>query len=184
MAEINLQTIGDAAFTPVYAAADPAGDALQLPQLGFAHFKSSSFAAITVTITTPGLVRGYAIADATFDVPARSEVMIALDRSLFAGADGRAATTYSTVTKQATVTTKALTANVATLTTSAEHGLRVGETVTVAGVDATFDGAYVVKAVPSLTTFTYDKVAADVLSAASGGTVTSQALSLAVLLRS
>ena len=71
-----------------------------------------------------------------------------------------------------TVSNKALTANVATLTTSAAHGFAVGQWVTVAGVDATFNGTYVVATVPSTTTFTYAKVAADVASAAATGTVT------------
>jgi hypothetical protein len=77
---------------------------------------------------------------------------------------------YPTIT--ATVTTKALTSNVATLTTSAAHGLAVGMLVTVAGVDATFNGDYTITAVTS-TTLSYAKTAADVPSAASTGTVSS-----------
>lgn len=72
--------------------------------------------------------------------------------------------------KTQTVTNKALTANVATLTTSVVHGFTAGRKVVVSGVDATFDGTYTIKAVPTTTTFTYDKVAADVVSVASGGT--------------
>lgn len=68
------------------------------------------------------------------------------------------------------VTNKALTANVATLTTSAAHNRRPGEPVTVAGVDATFDGTYTVVAVPTSTTFTYARTAGNVASTASGGT--------------
>lgn len=69
-----------------------------------------------------------------------------------------------------TVTNKALTTNVATLTTGTAHGLAVGDTVVVAGVDATFDGTYVVATVPTTTTFTYAKTAANVVSAAATGT--------------
>jgi len=73
-------------------------------------------------------------------------------------------TLASTLTN--TVTNKALTSNVATLTTGTTHSLAVGDIVTVASVDATFNGTYVVKAVPTTTTFTYDKTNANVTSAA------------------
>lgn len=63
------------------------------------------------------------------------------------------------------VTNKALTSNVATLTTSAAHGFEVGETVTVAGVDATFNGTHTITAVTS-TTFSFAKTASNVSSAA------------------
>lgn len=72
----------------------------------------------------------------------------------------------------ATVTNKALTSNVATLTTSASHGLTVGQVVVVAGVDATFNGTYVVASVPTGTTFTYALTHADVSSTAATGTAT------------
>jgi hypothetical protein len=67
------------------------------------------------------------------------------------------------------VTNKALTTNVATLTTASAHGIQVGDVVTVSGVDATFDGTYTVTAVTA-TTFSYAKVAADVVSTAATGT--------------
>jgi N4-gp56 family major capsid protein len=63
------------------------------------------------------------------------------------------------------VTNKALTSNVATLTTSANHGFEVGENVTVAGVDSTFNGTYVITAKTD-TTFSYAKTASNVTSAA------------------
>lgn len=71
--------------------------------------------------------------------------------------------------RKATITNKALTSNVATLTTSVAHGYAVGESVNVAGVDATFNGTYVITAVTS-TTFNYAKTAANVTSAAATGT--------------
>jgi hypothetical protein len=64
------------------------------------------------------------------------------------------------------ITNKALTSNVATLTTSVVHGLTVGMTITITGVDATFNGEYRITAVPTTTTFTYAKVATNVTSAA------------------
>lgn len=63
------------------------------------------------------------------------------------------------------VSNKALTDNVATLTTSAAHGFEVGEQVTVAGVDSTFNGTYTITAKTS-TTFSYAKTASNVTSAA------------------
>jgi hypothetical protein len=64
------------------------------------------------------------------------------------------------------ITNKALTSNVATLTTSAVHGLCIGMQITITGVDATFNGEYRITSVPTTTTFTYAKTAADVPSAA------------------
>lgn len=64
------------------------------------------------------------------------------------------------------ITNKALTTNVATLTTSAVHGLSVGMEITITGVDATFNGTYRIKAVPTTSTFTYDKTASNVSSTA------------------
>ena len=64
------------------------------------------------------------------------------------------------------INNKALTSNVATLQTTAAHGLAVGMQITITGVDATFNGEYRVKAVPTTTTFTYDKTASNVTSAA------------------
>jgi hypothetical protein len=62
------------------------------------------------------------------------------------------------------ITNKALTSNVATLTTSVAHGLTVGMTITITGVDATFNGEYRITTVPTTTTFTYAKTASNVTS--------------------
>jgi hypothetical protein len=64
------------------------------------------------------------------------------------------------------INNKALTSNVATLTTTAVHGLCTGMQITITGVDATFNGEYRITSVPTTTTFTYAKTAADVPSAA------------------
>jgi hypothetical protein len=64
------------------------------------------------------------------------------------------------------VSNKALTSNVATLTTSTAHNLSVGDVVWVAGVDATFNGQYTVVSVPTSTTFTYAKTSGNVSSTA------------------
>jgi hypothetical protein len=68
------------------------------------------------------------------------------------------------------ISNKALTSNVATITTSAPHGYTAGQTVTIAGVGAPFDGTYVIASVPTSTTFTYAKTATDVTSGTATGT--------------
>jgi hypothetical protein len=64
------------------------------------------------------------------------------------------------------ITNKALTSNVATLTTSVAHGLSTGMEITITGVDATFNGTYTLTGAPTTTTFTYAKTATDVTSTA------------------
>ena len=62
------------------------------------------------------------------------------------------------------INNKALTSNVATLTTTAAHGLSVGMEITITDVDATFNGSYTITGVPTTTTFTYAKTASNVTS--------------------
>jgi hypothetical protein len=64
------------------------------------------------------------------------------------------------------INNKALTTNVATLTTTAAHGLSVGMEIVITGVDATFNGTYRITGVPTTTTFTYAKTASNVASTA------------------
>ena len=66
----------------------------------------------------------------------------------------------------AVVNNKSLTSNVATVTTASAHGFEAGQSVVVAGVDATFNGTYTITTVGSNTTFSYAKVASNVASAA------------------
>jgi hypothetical protein len=67
------------------------------------------------------------------------------------------------------INNKARTTNVATLTTTAAHGLCVGMEITITGVDATFNGDYTITGVPTTTTFTY--------TTATSGTIASTAVS-------
>jgi hypothetical protein len=80
---------------------------------------------------------------------------------------GEYATTVAGITK--TITNKALTSNVATLTTDVAHTYLVGDVVAVTGVDATFNGTFNIISVPTSTTFTYAKTAANVTSTAASG---------------
>jgi hypothetical protein len=76
-----------------------------------------------------------------------------------------------------TVTNKALTSNVATITTGSVHGYVTGDQVVVSIGDTTFDGLVTLASAPTTTTFTYAKVATDVVSAAATGTAISYATS-------
>ncbi len=76
-----------------------------------------------------------------------------------------------------TVTNKALTSDVATLTTSAVHGYAVGDVVTVKGVGFPFDGTYTISVVASTTTFGYVRTKANVSSAAVAAGATAQSSS-------
>ena len=71
-----------------------------------------------------------------------------------------------------TVSNKALTSNVATLTTSSAHGLLAGDQIVVTGVDSTFNGTFTVLSVPSNVTLTYAKTADNVASGVATGTIT------------
>lgn len=75
-----------------------------------------------------------------------------------------------------TVTNKALTSDVATLTLGS-HSFVEGDTIKVSGVDATFNGTYTITTVTA-TTISYDKTADDVGSQAATGTVISNLLIL------
>ena len=70
-----------------------------------------------------------------------------------------------------TVSNKALTSNVATITTSAAHGLFVGDSVKITGVDNTFNGTWTIATVPTTTTFTYARTSGNVTSASASGSV-------------
>ena len=67
------------------------------------------------------------------------------------------------------INNKARTTNVATLTTTAVHGLCTGMEIVITGVDATFNGTYTITGVPTTTTFTY--------TTATSGTIASTAVS-------
>jgi hypothetical protein len=68
-------------------------------------------------------------------------------------------------TSAVVINNKVLTSNVATLTTATTHGFRVGQTVTVSGVDSTFNGTHVITAVTA-TTFSYKQTASNVATTA------------------
>ena len=69
-----------------------------------------------------------------------------------------------------TITNKARTSNVATITTSTAHGLEAGDYVTVASSDSTFNGTFTVASTPTTTTFTYANTGNNVTSTSATGT--------------
>jgi hypothetical protein len=76
----------------------------------------------------------------------------------------------SAIDNETTISNKALTSNVATLSTgSTAHGLTTGDSVTVYGVDSTFNGTYTVLDAPTSTSFRYNKTATNVTSAVATG---------------
>jgi hypothetical protein len=83
----------------------------------------------------------------------------------FAGETNRLAF-VTTAVRAGTVTNKELTSNVAILTTASAHGLSVGDSIWVEGVDATFNGQHTVTATSTTTTLTYAKTAGNVVSTA------------------
>ena len=74
--------------------------------------------------------------------------------------------TVGTTRTFAAVSNKALTSNIATITTAANHGYAVGDVVVMSGVDTTLDGTWVVASVPTSTTFTFAYTTTNITSAA------------------
>jgi hypothetical protein len=64
-----------------------------------------------------------------------------------------------------------LVSNAAVITTSTDHGLNPGDYVTINGVNSTFDGSFIVLGIESSSVFTYSKIASDVASQQSSGSV-------------
>jgi hypothetical protein len=78
-----------------------------------------------------------------------------------AGGDVRSFTHSS---KPFAISSKSMTTTVATLTTSVDHGLAVGQQVSVTGVDSVFNGIYTVASVPTTKTFTYARTGTAVVA--------------------
>lgn len=75
------------------------------------------------------------------------------------------------VTAVSVVTFKQRTTNVAKLTLSLPHGLDVGDSISITGVDSTFNGNFTVASVPTTTTFTYANTDVNLGSTAATGSV-------------
>jgi len=64
------------------------------------------------------------------------------------------------------ITNKQLTSNVATITTSTDHGIIPTQTISIYNVDSTFNGVFDIISTPSTTTFTFALTASNVSSTA------------------
>jgi hypothetical protein len=64
---------------------------------------------------------------------------------------------YASTLFEKVIDQKSLTSNVATIRTVSNHGLSIGNVVTVTGVDSTFNGEYTVTGIPTAKSFTYAK---------------------------
>jgi hypothetical protein len=74
---------------------------------------------------------------------------------------------YGTTNVSRAVSNKALTSNLATITTSANHGITdIGTLVSIQGVDANLDGLYPIFTIPGNNTFTFVKTTSNISSAA------------------
>jgi len=63
---------------------------------------------------------------------------------------------FGTAPTRFNISNKVITSNLATITTSAVHGItQVGTVVTIQGVDTTHDGTYAIHSIPTTSTFTY-----------------------------
>ena len=71
--------------------------------------------------------------------------------------------------RKSNVVNKALTSNVATLTTETAHLLEVGDEIVVSEVGISFDGTIVVESIPTSTTFTYKSYKLNVPSTSCSG---------------
>lgn len=98
---LNPQQLAQAGIAPSYTGSLSVSDTYFVRNNGktFLHFKKTGANPCTVTIVTPGTVRGLAIADQTFVVPATTgDMMVPLDPSLYDDVNHDVSFTVSEVT--------------------------------------------------------------------------------------
>ena len=81
------------------------------------------------------------------------------------------AITWTDPSEVDTITTVVRTNNVATITTSAAHGLAIGDIVAITATDPTYDGTFTIQSVTATDKFTYVMTDNDSAEAAATGTV-------------
>lgn len=101
MADLSLTPVPVGTGVPdAAAAAVPAGAGGDTAPTGpgrFLYVSNADAGSHTVTVATPGTVKGLAVADAVITVAAGDTALIPLSH-VFRGANGRAAVTYDAVT--------------------------------------------------------------------------------------
>lgn len=95
MAALTLQVLTPGGTAATLTSADSEGDSAPTGSGVWLEVVNASGADVTVTIETPGMVGGLEIADREVTVPDGERRLIPLPSSMYAGADGRAAITYS-----------------------------------------------------------------------------------------
>lgn len=96
---ITPQRGTSAGLAPAYEPANVAGNSYLLRSGRVLHVKNGSGSSVTVTVPTPGVVDGLAIADRTIAVPASGERLVALGTTdAYKQAGGVAYIDYSAVT--------------------------------------------------------------------------------------
>jgi hypothetical protein len=98
MALIAVQPLTTSGLAPTFAAASAGGDTAPIGSDFYLVVRNGGGAPITVTVVTPGTIKGLAIADTALSVPAAGEGFIPLDSIYRNPNTGRADITYSAVT--------------------------------------------------------------------------------------
>lgn len=98
MALLAPQTVDDASSAVTFAAAAAGGDTAICASNRLLLVRNADTSSKTVTLATPGSVRGLAIADRAVTVAAGETRVIRLDPSLYADSTNTVAITYSAVT--------------------------------------------------------------------------------------
>lgn len=112
MAVLTLQEIGASGLTPTYSPAGTTGDEMPLDEHAVLHVKNGGASPVTVTLTTVKPSNYGETTNATFTVPASSDLMIrpgaipgGVDR--FRNANDRVAVSYSATTSVTVAAIKA-----------------------------------------------------------------------------
>lgn len=98
MALIAVQPLTTSGLAPTLAAASAGGDAAPIGTDYYLVVRNGGGASVTVTVVTPGTIKGLAIADTALVIPAAGEGFIPMDSIYRNPATGRADITYSAVT--------------------------------------------------------------------------------------
>jgi hypothetical protein len=99
MAKLTVQQLkrSTGLVNPAHAAVSAAGDTVEPGPTTFLSFVSTNASAITVTVATPGKVKGLDVAEVAVTIPASGRAFVGpLDAATFADpATGQAAITYT-----------------------------------------------------------------------------------------
>jgi hypothetical protein len=98
MALIAAQTVSTAGLAPTFASASAGGDQAPVGGGYFLVVRNGGASPVTVTVVTPGTIKGLAIADTALVIAAAGEGIVPMDSIYRNPSTGRADITYSAVT--------------------------------------------------------------------------------------